>query len=181
MRTGTLPRSSEGEKDLPPKAPAWVINGWEANMLSSWREVFARLRAAGDDPMAQYRVMKGTEKYFDNRARQVMNVLAAILLPIFDNAALKIAHEDALRHLRKTAVALVVYRQKTGRYPDRLDALPALPPPDLFTGKPFVYRRKGDGFLLYSVGTNFKDDGGRAKRTRPGGPNDTDIVVDYAG
>jgi len=180
MRTGTLPRSEEDEEGLPPKAPAWIVNGWEANMLSLWRDVFTKLRAAGDDPMAQYRVMKATEEHLDNRARQVVNVLAAILFPAFDNAALKIVQEDTQRQLRKAAVALVAYRQKTGRYPERLDQLPAPSAPDPFTGKPFVYRRTGDGFLLYSVGTNFKDDGGRAKRTKPGSPDDTDIVVNYA-
>jgi hypothetical protein len=186
MRAGTLPRSDKDDssgKDLPRKVPAWIINGWEANMLSLWREVFAKLDAAGDEPMEQYRVMKGTGAYFDNRMRRVMNVLGAILFPVFDSAALKIVEGDTQRQLRKTAVALVAYRQKTGRYPERLDQLPAPPPPDLFTGKPLVYRRTGDGFLLYSVGMNFKDDGGRAKRSTPGpyGPDDTDIVVNYAG
>ncbi|MEW6198296.1 MAG: hypothetical protein AB1601_06480 [Planctomycetota bacterium] len=33
---------------------------------------------------------------------------------------------------------------------------------DPFAGRPFVYRRQGDGFVLYSVGENGTDDGGRA-------------------
>lgn len=178
MRAGRL----DDAGGVPRKAPAWVVNGWEANMLSLWREAFAKLRAAGDDPLAQYQVMRGTEQHFDDRARRVMNVLAAILFPVFDTAALKVAQEDALRQLRKTAVALVAYRQKTGRYPERLNQLPAPAPPDPFTGKPFVYRRAvGGGFVLYSVGMNLKDDGGRARQTRPGGPDDTDLVVNYAG
>jgi hypothetical protein len=32
---------------------------------------------------------------------------------------------------------------------------------DYFSGKNFVYRRNGEGFILYSVGANRRDDGGR--------------------
>ena len=181
MRTGTLPRSEDDAGGLPPKSPAWVVNGWEANLLASWREVFRDLRRVGNDrPLAQYRVLHAQGESFKGAFQNVDNRIAAILFPVFDNAPLKIGQEEALRQLRKTAVALVAYRQKTGRYPERLDQLPVPPPPDVFSDKPFVYQRKDDGFLLYSVGPNLKDDGGRAKSTRVSGPDDTDIVVNYA-
>ncbi len=57
-----------------------------------------------------------------------------------------------------------------GDYPATLDALvpeflstfPDGLPPDPFTGKPFVYKKRPDGrgFIVYSVGENLKDDGG---------------------
>jgi len=31
---------------------------------------------------------------------------------------------------------------------------------DPYSDKPLVYKRKGEGFILYSVGPNFIDDGG---------------------
>ena len=34
-------------------------------------------------------------------------------------------------------------------------------PQDLFAEGPLTYRRVGKGYLLYSVGENMKDDGGR--------------------
>ena len=34
-------------------------------------------------------------------------------------------------------------------------------PDDLFSGKPLVYRPDDKGYLLYSVGVNGQDDGGR--------------------
>ena len=34
-------------------------------------------------------------------------------------------------------------------------------PVDPFTGKPFVYRVDKDGLLVYSLGSNEKDNGGR--------------------
>ena len=30
----------------------------------------------------------------------------------------------------------------------------------MFTEKPLVYKRRGGGYVLYSVGANMKDDGG---------------------
>ncbi len=48
-----------------------------------------------------------------------------------------------------------------------IEGLPT--PDDVFSGRPFVYRRKGDGFVLYSVGPNLGDDGGWWEE---GGPDD---------
>ena len=64
----------------------------------------------------------------------------------------------------KFAIALRLYCMKHGAYPDSLDAL--VPefldklPLDPFSGKPYVYRRDGSGFVVYSVGHNGVDDGG---------------------
>ena len=60
---------------------------------------------------------------------------------------------------------MAAYRADTGRYPARLAELApkylAAVPDDLFAGKPLVYRPSEAGYLLYSVGINGKDDGGR--------------------
>ena len=71
---------------------------------------------------------------------------------------------EARLELTRLAAALAVYRADHGEYPADLSALvPAvLPqlPTDLYTGKPFVYHRTKDGYLLYSLGDNGTDDGG---------------------
>jgi len=40
------------------------------------------------------------------------------------------------------------------------DILPEVPL-DPFTGKPYIYRLEDEGFIVYSVGSNQKDDNGR--------------------
>ena len=56
----------------------------------------------------------------------------------------------------RLAIALRLYRMKHGQYPDALAAL--VPdfieklPTDPFSGKDFIYRRDGNGFVLESVG-----------------------------
>ena len=53
------------------------------------------------------------------------------------------------------------YHRKHGQYPEKLKMLsetsPAKIPRDVFTGKPFVYRRLGTTFVLYSRGADGAD------------------------
>ena len=68
--------------------------------------------------------------------------------------------------LARIACALERYRLAHGEYPEKLDALSPQfiekVPHDIIGGQPLHYRRTDDGkFLLYSVGWNQKDDGGK--------------------
>jgi len=66
----------------------------------------------------------------------------------------------------RTGLACRLFKSRTGRYPESLEELvPGILkeiPIDPFTGKPLVYRREGEGFIVYSLGSNEKDDGGRS-------------------
>jgi hypothetical protein len=60
---------------------------------------------------------------------------------------------------------LLTHRARAGAYPESLDQLEA---PDLaqlrvdpFSSKDFVYRKTADGFTLYTLAEDLKDDGGR--------------------
>ncbi len=59
--------------------------------------------------------------------------------------------------------AIRLHKLRTGRYPDTLNALGlGTMSIDPFTGKPFVYKLDPQqGFLIYSVGVNQRDEGGR--------------------
>jgi hypothetical protein len=71
------------------------------------------------------------------------------------------------------AFALAAYRGEHKRYPDKLDVLApeylAEVPGDLFSGKALIYHPSWNGYLLYSVGVNGRDDGGRASADTPPG------------
>jgi hypothetical protein len=76
------------------------------------------------------------------------------------------AEAEAERRILITAIALERYRGKHGSYPGSLaqlvpEFLPAVPP-DFMDGQPLGYRLTGNGhFLLYSVGLDCVDDGGK--------------------
>jgi len=83
----------------------------------------------------------------------------------FQAPALKEAMLEATMLATRAGLASRIYKKKTGHFPTNLDSLvpDILPeiPLDPFTGKPLVFRI-GDGeLLIYSLGSNQKDDGGR--------------------
>jgi hypothetical protein len=104
-------------------------------------------------------------------------VIGDFLIGLLMPAARKVqsAHdrfEQEQRNLR-VAFALAAFRGDNGRYPAKLDELAArylaAVPNDLFSGKALVYRPTEKGYLLYSVGVNGKDDGGRSAEDDPPG------------
>lgn len=64
-------------------------------------------------------------------------------------------------------LALKDYKCRHGYYPDSLQylqhELTRRLPEDPFSGEDFIYRREGEGFLIYSIGVNLKDDSGKAE------------------
>jgi len=90
--------------------------------------------------------------------------MGAILAPVFERANAK--RDDALARVGLAQVSLLLkaYKAERGGCPESLGELGKFAgrelPIDPFSGKPFVYRREGKGFLLYSWGVNLKDDGG---------------------
>lgn len=81
------------------------------------------------------------------------------------------------------AFALAAYRAEHGAYPVKIDEL--VPkyleslPDDPYAAHPIPlrYRREGDGYLLWSAGTNGKDDGGRNGYWEDGSDNGDDWVL----
>jgi hypothetical protein len=65
----------------------------------------------------------------------------------------------------RIGLACKIYRNRRGKFPEALNDLsPEILteiPLDPFTGESLIYRKEGDGFIVYSVGSNLKDDGGR--------------------
>jgi hypothetical protein len=76
------------------------------------------------------------------------------------------------------AVAAERYRRARGSWPDSPAAL--VPdylravPLDPFDGQPLRYRKVGDGIVVYSIGPDRKDDGGKLDYKTPGAPG-TDL------
>ncbi|HWQ91628.1 MAG TPA: hypothetical protein VN673_08150, partial [Clostridia bacterium] len=94
-----------------------------------------------------------------------------ILLPSGSKAIQRMALGQTGLDITGLACALERYRLAQGKYPDTLDALVpqyvARLPHDVIDGKPLRYRLQADGrFVLYSVGWNQTDDGGKLARGR---------------
>ena len=103
-------------------------------------------------------------------------LIASILFPSRSRVLSVRARFIAEQRGTRTVVELYAYRDRTGALPDALDALPGDFKIDPFSGAPFVYRRTDDGFTLYSVGFDRKDNGGRHDRRFGEERTDSDFV-----
>ncbi len=95
-------------------------------------------------------------------------IISGILLPGLSRAAQKFCHLDAHRDAALTALAIERFRRAhDGALPESLQQLVPtwLPkiPTDIFDGQPLRYRRLERGYVVYSVGSDRIDDGGKEK------------------
>jgi len=170
-----------------------IANHWYDRLASALREknrpervrkldqIEAELRSLKDTAIDRTRLARMLKEGNDSgkaKGRVVGEILISLLMP----AASKVqgASDRASQTLENVAVAFALawYQRDQGRYPDRLDAL--IPnylgqvPQDIFSGNALIYRPAPNGYLLYSVGLNGRDDGGRGAEDQP--PGD-DLVV----
>lgn len=122
--------------------------------------------------MAVSKEMRGRD-YFRKCVKD-WNVLAGMLLPALERAQSEYVRLACEHKALQLNVALRRYRLEHGQYPQKLMRL--VPeyivklPPDPFSGEDFHYRREKAEWLLYSVGWDLDDDGGRAgERSREDG------------
>jgi hypothetical protein len=162
------------------------------------RTVGARRRrrfdpAMGQAQLAQLRTeLTAIDKKFSERMRRDGSVVDSIAddeFPEYCLAALFPKHrlsafdefdrQEQEFDLSKIAVVLELLRAENGSYPQRLDELRPTylraEPNDRYSGAPLIYRREGDGYVLYSVGPNGRDDGGVSEQF---GPQATDELDD---
>jgi len=98
--------------------------------------------------------------------RRPSNMLAAMILGSLTAGERKFAFAQCSADMAMIACALERYRLANGTYPDSLEKVcPQFLgeiPHDVINGQPLKYQRTDDGrFLLYSVGWNEIDDGGK--------------------
>ena len=91
-------------------------------------------------------------------------IFSRLLVPVMWKPVVKRDETIARVGLAQAALALKAYNNKMGQYPASLAELRKVIPWELredpCSGQDFLYQREGDGFLVYSLGPNLKDDSG---------------------
>jgi len=95
------------------------------------------------------------------------NLLTKIFMPDYRKAGFRSLENDALNRLLYVGYALHAYQLEHGQYPETLsslcpDYLTAIPSDPFADAQPLKYRRTKTGYLLYSIGPDARDDGGKA-------------------
>lgn len=130
---------------------------WDALRLLEKRLARRRMRIKSG-----YKGMKSDQAMV---SKYIADVVSYLLWPECNTEILLYERLVTKIELMKITIALEMYRIKVGRYPKRLEQL--IPrqvsqlPRDPFSDRPYHYHRKGAGYVIYSVGPNCRDDGGR--------------------
>lgn len=127
-------------------------------------ESIARLQDAAALPYYLARAdMDAIERDVENLPRTRM--VTRTVIPGLTRALTAQARHEALLDITMLGLSIERFQSEFGTYPERLDdvgyTLPGGTPVDPFTGAPYTYRVSDAGFLLYSVGENLVNDGGR--------------------
>jgi hypothetical protein len=131
------------------------------------REAVRERARQGSDPNGSYlgKLLNAGPEGRAQASKEMGDFLEAALVPGLCRASDLRDRAVTRLDLSKVSLALAAYRAEKGDFPDALAALaPAYireVPKDLFTDGPLVYRKTATGFLLYSLGPNMKDDGGK--------------------
>ena len=171
--------------------PGFSIVAPAARVAGELEQRFAPLHAIAAQPPTQQadpdnplrrdiEEAAGTGASWLNPPRMFADLLAPSLLRTIDLHTRVIITQRA----GGTVVELFSIRDRTGKFPDSLDAIAGVFKIDPYTGQPFIYRLTNDGFTLYSVGVDRDDDGGthhsrfgeQRATTQPAGPPDGDYV-----
>ncbi len=94
-------------------------------------------------------------------------VLTRMLVPALTRIREQMSIHEAKIQICRIGLALKIYKAKYGTYSESLsklapDILEEIPN-DTFTEKNLIYKKAKNGFMLYSLGPNMKDDGGIAR------------------
>ena len=97
-------------------------------------------------------------------------VVAKIMAPSLLRSVQQYEQSIAYANLAQIAIALKRYKKEVGSYPEGLSSLApkfiAELPMDNFSGKPYLYKPVGQGFVVYSLGKDGRDDGGKRGEQR---------------
>lgn len=132
---------------------------WRLSRLDGWEQI-------AEKPYFQQRELLKTDAEFIGNVPWYFKLTGFQDGGAYGTIFLKNAQLEATLLAARTGLACRLYKSRNGSYPETLDALvPGILkeiPIDPFTGDPLIYRREGEGFIVYSLGSNQKDDGGRS-------------------
>ncbi len=143
--------------------------------MVAYIDIMSEYVAAGRRPYPQSLIQAGrVGKNLDQRIPRYY-IISRMILPALGRMFIEGQRHMARLESARTGLAALRYRAKNGRLPEKLDALAPgfvnAVPVDPFNGKPLLYRKGADGFVIYAVGDNGRDDGGQTERQGGKGPD----------
>ncbi|MGC3992495.1 MAG: hypothetical protein QM796_22900 [Chthoniobacteraceae bacterium] len=98
------------------------------------------------------------------KERPFSTFLSNVALPVYSSVVEMVAYFEQQRRFASFACQLERYHLKHGEYPEKVDAytreFAASLPRDICSGSPVRYVRQNEGYRLWSIGWNLKDEAG---------------------
>jgi hypothetical protein len=142
--------------------------------VAAMREFYEEMNRAASLPYYELST-EALEKKFKNLCSQntvgPCSAVLSLLFPAISAARQSAARADAEHNTAELALAATRYRLKNGRFPKKLEELLPdylfLVPTDPFDGKPMKYKTTEKGVVIYSIGPDRVDDGGKPLEDEP--------------
>ncbi len=111
------------------------------------------------------RPVPSSPEHIKSLPTRIRYMIFAIMAPVVESVERRYVQAATVTDQTRLACALERFRLARGTFPQALSELTpdllASIPAEIMNGEPYRYRRTDDGsFLLYSVGTDLRDDGG---------------------
>jgi hypothetical protein len=113
------------------------------------------------------------------QTRSRLYVITSILEPAIGRVNELYAELIAQLRITRAGLALLQERKAQGAFPETLEELKIENLDDPFSNEPLAYKPQEQGFIIYSVGPDQKDNGGNPKEKKQ--KTDWDIVWTYTG
>lgn len=182
----TFTNDSQGSGRLLVRGIPYVVSDWKSSLWSlvsfsypDRREVVTRIDTyfeqaaefSGKTPCHWH--TEGADSDVWNKLLAKSGLMLQIAGPAHRRMAEILWRLKTDREALLTVLALMRYQKKIGRYPTSLDEVGAAGyleklPMDPYGDKPLIYEKTKDSFVLYSIGLNFKDDGGEPGKSSVG-------------
>lgn len=136
-----------------------VKEAFEERYLHVYLEFFKKLPADSQDWVQIHYVLKKFRKEL-NDDLSVDNAIARQIAPAYPGVPLSNAAAEAAKRILVTTIAILQKHREGDPFPSVLP-ISGREAIDPLSGKALHYKREADGFTVYSVGVNMKDDGGK--------------------
>ncbi len=171
-----------------PPVALWHLSGalglLDLGLIRSLDHMSAHMEIAQSVPHHRQQAITTLESQREGGSR--LTLFLDSLTPAIGRIITLDLHHLAQLQVTRTAIAVQRYRLAQGRLPQTLDDLtPAFleaMPTDPFDGQPLRFQALDLGFVVYSIGPDGTDDGGRQRQPRRGGheepPYDVPFIVE---
>lgn len=128
-------------------------DAFEARLLAFYVRVFAALKRTAADPSTAYLAVAPIVEH-EERQQPASYRVSSELAWLSRSTTSRTAEVAARYRLRATFLALLEERNRTGTFPERLTEAPV----DPFAQKPIGYEKRGEGFVLQSIGPRLREE-----------------------